>query len=192
MAVSLTKGQKLSLSKSGGGELTRVFMGLGWDAVAKGLFRKKAVDIDLDASVLLFDGGGKLLDEVWFQQLRSKDGSVTHSGDNLTGEGDGDDEVVHLDLPAVPAAVQTLVFTVSSFTGQNFGQVQNAVCRLVDAAGAQQVELARYELSEAGPHTALVMAKLTREGSGWAMTAIGAPAQGRHIRDLRDAVAAHL
>ncbi len=78
---------------------------------------------------------------------------MVHSGDNLTGEGDGDDEVVHIDLPAVPAAVQTLVFTVSSFTGQTFSQVQNAVCRLVDAAGPQEVELARYELSEAGPHT---------------------------------------
>ncbi|WP_432541045.1 TerD family protein [Kineococcus sp. SYSU DK002] len=192
MAVSLTKGQKLSLSKSGGGELTRVFMGLGWDAVAKGLFRKKAVDIDLDASVLLFDARGKVVDEVWFQQLRSKDGSVTHTGDNLTGEGEGDDEVVYVDLPAVPAAVTTLVFVVSSFTGQDFSQVQNAVCRLVDAAGPTPVELARYALSDAGPHTAQVMAKLTREGSGWAMTAIGAPANGRHIRDLRDAVAAHV
>ena len=192
MAVSLNKGQKLSLEKSGGGSLTRVFMGLGWDAVAKGLFRKKAVDIDLDASVLLFDAQRRLVDEVWFQQLRSKDGSVVHSGDNLTGEGEGDDEVVHIDLPAVPAQVQTLVFTVSSFTGQDFSQVQNAVCRVVDAAQAPPVELARYELSGAGPHTAQVMAKLTREGSGWAFTAIGAPANGRHVRELRDAVAAHV
>jgi tellurium resistance protein TerZ len=192
VAVSLNKGQKLSLEKSGGGSLTRVFMGLGWDAVAKGLFRKKAVDIDLDASCLLYDADRKLVDEVWFQQLRSKDGSITHSGDNLTGEGEGDDEVIHIDLTAVPARVATLVFTVSSFTGQDFSQVQNAVCRLVDAAQPQQVELARYALSDAGPHTAQIMAKLTREGSGWAMTAIGAPANGRHIRDLRDAVAAHV
>ncbi|WP_432564982.1 TerD family protein [Kineococcus sp. SYSU DK003] len=192
MAVSLNKGQKLSLSKAGGGDLTRVYMGLGWDAVAKGLFRKKSVDIDLDASVLLFDAAGKLVDEVWFQQLRSKDGSVTHTGDNLTGEGEGDDEIVYVDLPAVPANVTSLVFTVSSFTGQNFSQVQNAVCRLVDAAQPQQVELARYELSDAGPHTAQIMAKLTREGSGWAMTAIGAAANGRTIRDLLPAVTPHL
>ena len=192
MAVSLNKGQKLSLEKSGGGTLTRVFMGLGWDAVAKGLFRKKSIDVDLDASCLLFDSAGKLVDEVWFQQLRSKDGSIIHTGDNLTGEGDGDDETIYVDLPAVPAQVTTLVFTVSSFTGQDFSQVQNAVCRVVDAAQPQEVELARYELSDAGPHTAQIMAKLTREGSGWAMTAIGAPATGRHIRDLRDAVAAHV
>ncbi|NAZ78180.1 TerD family protein [Kineococcus sp. T13] len=192
MAVSLNKGQKLSLTKSGGGTLTRVFMGLGWDAVAKGLFRKKAVDVDLDASVLLFDTAGKLVDQVWFQQLRSKDGSVTHTGDNLTGEGEGDDETIYVDLPAVPPAVSTLVFTVSSFTGQDFSSVQNAFCRLVDAAQPQQVELARYALSQAGPHTAQIMAKLTREGSGWAMTAIGEPASGRTIRDLLPAVTPHL
>ena len=192
MAVSLNKGQKLSLEKSGGGTLTRVFMGLGWDAVAKGFFRKKSIDVDLDASCLLFDGSGELVDEVWFQQLRSKDGSVIHTGDNLTGEGDGDDETIYVDLPNVPARVATLVFTVSSFTGQDFSQVENAVCRVVDAGQADQVELARYELSDAGPHTAQIMAKLTREGQGWAVTAIGAAADGRHIRDLRDAVAAHL
>jgi tellurium resistance protein TerZ len=192
MAVSLNKGQKLSLAKADGGSLTRVFMGLGWDAVAKGLFRKKSIDIDLDASCLLFDGAGKLVDQVWFQQLRSKDGSIQHTGDNLTGEGDGDDEVIYVDLASLPTAVTTLVFTVSSFTGQNFSQVQNAVCRLVDAGQAAEVELARYELSDAGPHTAQIMAKLTREGSGWAMTAIGAAASGRTIKDLLPAVTPHV
>jgi tellurium resistance protein TerZ len=193
MAVSLTKGQRVSLEKSGGGSLTRVFMGLGWDAVSHGLFgRKKAVDIDLDASCLLFDAGGQLVDQVWFSQLRSRDGSVQHTGDNLTGAGEGDDEVIYVDLPAVPAQVTTLVFTVNSFTGQDFSQVENAVCRLVDAAGPQQTELARYTLSGSGHHNAQIMAKLTREGGGWAMTAIGATANGRTFRDLLPAVAPHL
>ena len=193
MAVSLTKGQRLTLEKSGGGTLTRVFMGLGWDAAGRGLFgRKKAVDIDLDASCLLFDASGHLVDQVWFSQLRSKDGSVQHTGDNLTGAGEGDDEVIYVDLAAVPAQVSTLVFTVNSFTGQDFSQVENAFCRLVDAVGPQQTELARYTLSGSGQHNAQIMAKLSREGGGWAMTAIGATANGRTFRDLLPAVTPHL
>ncbi|MFB9377804.1 TerD family protein [Kineococcus gynurae] len=189
MAVDLAKGQKLSLEKSGGGSLTRVFMGLGWDAVRRGFLRKKSIDVDLDASCLLLDRSGKLVDTVWFQQLRSKDGSVQHHGDNRTGEGEGDDEVIVVDLTAVPAGVQTLVFTVSSFTGEDFSHIENAFCRLVDAAGPAQTELARYSLSGSGTHTAQIMASLTRDGSGWTMTAIGAPASGRTIRDLVPAVA---
>ncbi|WP_432485736.1 TerD family protein [Kineococcus esterisolvens] len=191
--VDLTKGQKLSLSKSGGGSLTRVSMGLGWDAVAKGfLGRRKSIDVDLDASCLLFDAAGQLVDTVWFQQLRSKDGSVTHTGDNLTGEGEGDDEVIVVDLPAVPARVTTLVFTVNSFTGQDFSSIENAYCRLLDTAQPQAVELARYRLTGSGSHTAQVMASLSREGSGWSMTAIGQAASGRTFRDLLPAITPHL
>jgi tellurium resistance protein TerZ len=193
MAVDLAKGQRLSLQKSGGGQLTRVFMGLGWDATARGLFgRRKSVDVDLDASCLLFDARGALVDQVWFQQLRSADGSVQHTGDNLTGEGEGDDEVIVVDLTAVPPAVATLVFTVNSFTGQDFSQVENAFCRLVDAAGPQQTEIARYELTGSGRHNAQIMAKVSREGAGWAMTAIGATTSGRTVRDLVPAVVPHL
>ena len=189
MSVNLDKGQRLSLQKSGGGQLTRVVMGLGWDASAKGLFgRKKSVDVDLDASCLLFDARGALVDQVWFQQLRSRDGSVTHTGDNRTGVGEGDDESIIVDLTAVPAAVTTLVFTVNSFTGQDFSQVENAFCRLLDAAGPQQTEIARYELSGSGRHNAQIMAKVARDGAGWAMTAVGATASGRTVRDLVPAV----
>ena len=192
MSVSLAKGQKVSLSKSGGGALTRVRMGLGWDAVKKKSFFGKLKDqsIDLDASCLLFDASGTLVDQVWFVQLSSRDGSVRHLGDNLTGEGEGDDESVVVDLTGVPASVTTLVFTVSSFTGQDFSQIENAFCRLVDeTTGA---ELARYELSGSGSHDAQIMAKVAREGSGWAMTAIGATASGRTVEQLVPAVAAHL
>ncbi len=192
MSVSLAKGQKVSLAKAGGGTLTRVRMGLGWDAVKKkGFFGKlKDQSVDLDASCLLFDTAGALVDQVWFAQLVSHDGSVRHTGDNRTGDGDGDDESVVVDLPAVPAAVTTLVFTVNSFTGQDFSQIENAFCRLVDeTTGA---ELARYELSGSGSHNAQIMAKVAREGSGWAMTAIGATASGRTVEQLVPAVAAHL
>ncbi|MFD0686685.1 TerD family protein [Actinomadura fibrosa] len=192
MSISLQKGQKVSLAKPGGGTLTRVRMGLGWDAVVKkGLFGKgKAQSIDLDASCLLFDAAGNLADSVWFRQLRSKDGSVQHTGDNLTGAGEGDDEVINVDLQRVPANVTQLVFTVNSFTGQDFSQIENAFCRLVDESTGQ--EIARYDLSGAGRHNAQIMAKVSRDGQGWTMTAIGATATGRTFQHLLPAVSAHL
>jgi len=192
MSVTLTKGQLVSLTKGGGETLTRVRMGLGWDAVKKrGLFGgMKSQSIDLDASCLLFDSQGKLVDQVWFQQLRSKDGSVVHTGDNLTGDGEGDDESIIVDLSQLPAQVATLVFVVNSFTGQDFSQIENAFCRLVDEKS--RAEVARYDLSGSGRHNAQVMAKLTREGQGWAMTAIGAAASGRTFRDLLPTVEGHL
>ncbi|WP_019631014.1 TerD family protein [Actinomadura atramentaria] len=192
MSISLQKGQRVSLAKPGGGALRRVRMGLGWDAVAKrGLFGKgKSQNIDLDASCLLFDAAGNLADAVWFRQLRSKDGSVLHTGDNLTGEGAGDDEVINVDLTSVPANVHRLVFTVNSFTGQDFSQIANAFCRLVDEETGQ--ELARYDLTGAGGHNAQIMAKVARDGDGWSMTAIGAIASGRTFQDLVPAVKEHL
>lgn len=192
MGVNLNKGQRVSLAKTGGGTLSRVRMGLGWDAIAKkGLFGKvKTQSVDLDASCLLFDASGALVDQVWFSQLRSRDGSVQHSGDNLTGAGDGDDESVLVDLPALPAAVTDLVFTVNSFTGQDFSQIANAYCRLLDETNGS--ELARFELSASGSHTAQIMAKVSRDGAGWAMTAIGTSTSGRTVRDLVPEVSRHL
>jgi tellurium resistance protein TerZ len=192
VSVNLSKGQRVSLSKAGGGTLTRVRMGLGWDAVKKrGLFGgSKSQSIDLDASCLIFDGAGRLVDQVWFSQLQSKDGAILHTGDNRTGAGDGDDESIIVELEKVPGNITTLVFTVNSFTGQDFSQIENAYCRLVDETNG--VELARYELSGSGQHTAQVMAKVTRDGAGWSMTAIGGITSGRTIHDLLPAVAAHL
>ncbi len=192
MAVSLTKGQSVSLVKQGGGTLSRVRMGLGWDAVKKkGLFGgSKSQSIDLDASALLFDSRGQLVDQVWFQQLRSSDGSLVHTGDNRTGAGDGDDESILVDLTKVPAHVTSLVFVVNSFTGQDFSQIENAYCRLVDETTS--TEIARYELTGSGRHNSQVMAKVARDGSGWSMTAIGAVANGRTFRDLLPAVTPHL
>jgi tellurium resistance protein TerZ len=192
MTVSLSKGQKVSLEKRGGGTLSRVRMGLGWDAAKKkGLFGSRRQSIDLDASALLFDTAGSLVDQVWFRQLNSKDGSVHHTGDNLTGAGEGDDESIQVDLSRVPAAVNTLVFTVNSFTGQNFSQIENAYCRLLDET-AGDVEIARYDLTGSGSHTAQIMAKVSRDGAGWSMTALGIPASGRTFHDLLSALAGQL
>ena len=192
MTISLQKGQRVSLAKRGGGTLSVVRMGLGWDAVRKrGLFGSRSQSIDLDASALLFDAAGGLVDAVWFRQLRSRDGSVQHTGDNLTGAGDGDDESVLVDLARLPASITQIVFTVNSFTGQDFSQIENAFCRLVDETTNE--ELARYELSGSGQHNAQIMAKVGRGAEGgWTMTAIGAIATGRTFQDLLPAVAGHL
>ncbi|MBI9115779.1 TerD family protein [Sanguibacter suaedae] len=191
MSVNLSKGQKLSLQKSSGATLTRVRMGLGWDAVKKrGFFGRKEQEIDLDASGLLFDASKKLVDVVWFNQLQSRDGSVVHTGDNRTGAGDGDDESIVVDLTRIPPTVTTVVFTVNSFTGQDFTQIESAFCRLVDETDGSEV--ARYDLSGSGTHNAQIMAKVTREGAGWAMTAIGQSASGRTFDQLLPAVTPHL
>jgi tellurium resistance protein TerZ len=180
----MTKGQKISLSKDGGGQLTRVKMGLGWDPIeTKGLFGKtKSKSVDLDASCLLLDANRSVIDTVWFRQLRSNDGSVTHTGDNLTGAGEGDDESIIVDLARVPANVDTLVFTVNNYSKQGFNEVANAFCRLVDESSG--AEIARYDLSAQGAHTAMVMAKVYRHGGEWKMAALGDSGQGRTVKDI--------
>lgn len=193
--VSLQKGQSVRLEKSGGGALTRVSMGLGWDVrKAKGFFGKLTGggggDIDLDASCLLFDAQRTLLDQVWFRQLASRDGSIVHSGDNRTGAGDGDDETINVDLTRLPANVQTLLFTVNSFMGDSFDRIENAYCRVVDSAGGK--ELARYDLTDSGSHTGQVMAKLVRIGDGWEFKAIGERTTGRTFQDMMDKILAAL
>ncbi len=193
MSVNLQKGQKISLSKDGGGDLTAVVMGLGWDAIAKkGLFGfgGGAKAIDLDASCLLFDENRGMLDSVWFRQLRSRDGSIQHTGDNRTGDGDGDDEQIIVNLNSVPANVKSLIFTVNSFTGQDFSQVKNAYCRLVDKSTGK--EIARYDLSVQGSHSAQIMAKLYRHNGEWKMHAIGENGAGRTFNDLMPQILPHI
>ena len=187
MALSLQKGQSLSLTKTDGASLTKVRLGLGWDAVPvkRGFFGGlKSADIDLDASAIFFDAAGKALDTVFFNQLQSRDGSTLHTGDNLTGEGDGDDETILVDLSAVSSAVTHIVFVISSYQGQTFNQVANAFCRLLDDSVPTSPEVARYELTESGNHTGMIMSKISREGNGWTFQAIGKPANGRTVMDL--------
>jgi tellurium resistance protein TerZ len=196
MTINLQKGQKISLSKESGGALSKVVMGLGWDAkktgvgLLKGVFGGGSGSIDLDASCVLFDEQNKVVDTVWFRQLKSRDGSVVHTGDNLTGEGEGDDEQIIVDLDKVPASVKSLVFTVNSFTGQTFDAVENAFCRLVD--NSNKKEIARYTLSSQGPHSAQIMAKLYRHGGEWKMHAIGENGNGRTIESLLPQIIVHL
>ena len=191
MTVNLSKGQAVSLQKKGGGALSEVRMGLGWQAAPRrGLFRRSR-EIDLDASAVLF-AGEQPVDVVFFRHLISDDGSVRHSGDNLVGgAGRGaDDESIVVDLQQVPAKVDRIVFTVNSFTGQTFEQVENAFCRLVEVSTGE--ELARYTLTGGGDYTAQIMAKVQREEGGWQMTAIGEAANGRTFQDLMPTIVTHL
>lgn len=193
MAINLEKGQKINLQKADGSSLQKVVLGVGWDvAKSKGFlgFGGGAGSIDLDASCILFDDNKQVLDVVYFGQLRSKDGSIVHSGDNLTGEGDGDDEQITVSLPQLPTNVKSLVFTVSSFRGQTFEKVENAFCRLVDQSSGQ--EIAKYSLSTQGAHTALIIAKIYRHNNEWKMHAIGESTQGRTFDQIIPHVIPHI
>ncbi|MEV4942205.1 TerD family protein [Streptomyces zaomyceticus] len=173
MGVSLSKGGNVSLSKEAPG-LTAVVVGLGWDVRTT-----TGNDYDLDASALLLNDTGKVVSDrhfVFYNNLTSPDGSVEHTGDNLTGEGDGDDEAIKVDLSAVPADITKITFPVSIHDaenrGQSFGQVRNAFIRVVNQAGG--AELARYDLSEdAATETAMVFGELYRHGTEWKFRAVG-------------------
>ena len=201
MSVNLSKGQKISLEKEAGGALSQIKMGLGWDVGAApqksggflgGLFGgggSAGGSIDLDASCIMLDANKQMVDAIWFGQLQSKDSSIQHTGDNRTGAGDGDDEVINVNLSRIPDHVQALVFTVNSFTGQTFATVNNAFCRLVNASNNSEV--ARYNLSAQGSHTALILAKIYRHNGDWKMHAIGETASGRTFHDLMPAILPH-
>ncbi|MFE6227783.1 TerD family protein [Streptomyces sp. NPDC057854] len=173
MGVSLSKGGNVSLSKEAPG-LTAVVVGLGWDVRTT-----TGTDYDLDASALLVNESGKVASDrhfIFYNNLTSPDGSVEHTGDNLTGQGEGDDEAIKVNLATVPADVQKIVFPVSihdaESRGHSFGQVRNAFIRVVNQA--DNAELARYDLSEdAATETAMVFGELYRNGAEWKFRAVG-------------------
>ncbi|MYW49797.1 TerD family protein, partial [Streptomyces sp. SID161] len=177
--VSLQKNQTVSLVKGGRPLLSRVQMGLGWEPAFRGR------DIDLDASVIAYGPQRNHIDSCYFGKLTILNGAVKHSGDNLTGEGGGDDEVIVVDLGRLPQEVTGLVFTVNSFSGQKFTEVAKAYCRLVDPATGE--ELVRFDLTGAEARTGVLMAKLIRQFSGeWDMTALGEFVKARTVRNMVD------
>lgn len=173
MGVSLSKGGNVSLSKEAPG-LTAVLVGLGWDVRTT-----TGTDFDLDASAILLNGSGQAPSDghfVFFNNLKSPDGSVEHTGDNTTGEGEGDDEAIKVNLAGVPADVERIAFPVSIYDAetrqQSFGQVRNAFIRIVNQADNK--ELARYDLTEdASTETAMVFGELYRNGAEWKFRAVG-------------------
>jgi len=175
MGVSLSKGGNVSLTKEAGpAGLTSVTVGLGWDVRTT-----TGTDFDLDASALLINAEGKVLSDkhfVFYGNLTSADGSTQHLGDNLTGEGEGDDEQVKVNLVSVPPEVTRIAFAVSIYEadqrGQSFGQVRNAFIRVVNDGDGN--ELARYDLTEeASTETAMVFGELYRNGAEWKFRAVG-------------------
>jgi tellurium resistance protein TerD len=173
MGVSLSKGGNVSLTKEAPG-LTAVIVGLGWDVRTT-----TGADFDLDASALMVGSNGKILSDqhfIFFNNLKSPDGSVEHQGDNLTGEGEGDDEQIKVNLASVPREVDRIVVTVSIYDaesrGQTFGQVRNAFVRVVNQADER--EIARYDLSEdASTETAMIFGEIYRNNTEWKFRAVG-------------------
>ncbi|MFC9686805.1 TerD family protein [Streptomyces sp. NPDC056948] len=175
--INLQKNQTVSLVKGGRPLLSQVKMGLGWEPAYRGK------DIDLDASVIAYGPQRNHIDSCYFGKLQIVGGAIKHSGDNLTGEGGGDDEVIMVDLGRLPQEVTGLVFTVNSFSGQKFTEVAKAYCRLLD--GTTGEELVRFDLTSAEPQTGVMMAKLIRQFSGeWDMTAMGDFVKSRTVRGM--------
>lgn len=175
--VNLQKNQTVSLVKGGKPLLSQVKMGLGWEPAYGGK------DIDLDASVIAYGPQRNHVDSCYFGKLSIVNGAIKHSGDNLTGEGGGDDEVIVVDLGRLPQDVTGLVFTVNSFSGQKFTQVAKAYCRLLDAGTGE--ELVRFDLTNAEAQTGVMMAKLIKQFTGeWEMTAMGDFVKSRTVRGM--------
>ena len=191
MGVSLQKSQSVSLAKEAPHGLSQITLGVGWDVAKGGFFGGLfggGGDIDLDASCLTFDANKTVLEAVWFGKLTDAAGTIRHSGDNLTGEGEGDDESIAIKLDQLDGKVEYIVLTVNSFRGQTFDKVANAFGRVVDNKSGR--ELARFDISDSGPHTGLILATLSRSGGQWDFKAIGERTGGRTVHDLAPAARA--
>lgn len=196
MGVNLQKGQKVNLKKSDGQALSRIRIGLGWDPVEQkkgglfgSIFGGSVPDIDCDASVLVCKGGrlsGKK-DVVYFGNLKHPSGAIVHTGDNLTGEGEGDDEQILVDLTAVPADYDKLVFVVNIYDcesrKQDFGMIANAFIRICDERTGE--EFCRYNLSESyAGMTAMIFGEIYRYNGEWKFNAIGQGTKDKGLNEL--------
>ncbi len=177
MAINLSKGQAISLKKGGDSSaLNKCFAALGWDTGTS--------SIDLDASVVCFDEEKSLLESetVWYGHKANANMSIKHSGDNVTGDGEGDDEVIECELFNIPKTVKYAVVTISSYSGQKFTTVRNAFCRVVESKNRSEV--CRYELSTMEAKTGIIVGMFVREETGWQFKAIGQFADSKTYKDL--------
>jgi tellurium resistance protein TerZ len=191
MAIDLAKGQVIDLTKKHG--LKRLEFGLGWQkkeatkhsgffGALKSAFANSS-DVDLDASVLLMNNRGEVLDVVYFGSMKSKCSSILHSGDDRSGGGPGDNEVIKVDLEKIPSHITRLALTVNSFTGEKFSQLNSAYGRITDN---NQSEAARYTLTEMGPYTALIIGLAFYESGGWKFKVVGELCDGRTVEQLKE------
>lgn len=193
MSINLKKGQKIDLKKSNPG-LSEIKVGLGWDPVKqsggflKSLFGSESADIDCDASIFLLDKDSNPIDLVYFGNLRTRNDSIIHTGDNLTGDGDGDDEVILVDLERISDRVDKLLFVVNIYDcirrKQHFGMIENAYIRIIDVKGRS--EIARYNLSDDyNSKTALVVGEIYRYNGTWKFSAIGEGTNDTGLSDMK-------
>lgn len=183
-AVILTKGTRVNLNKADGSDLTKLSVGVGWDPVkSKGFlgFGATATAIDLDASIVMLDENKQVVDMVSWKKKTSSCSAIQHSGDNLTGEGDGDDETIEVNTAYLPPRVKYLVVTVNSFRRQTFDMVENAFCNIYDE---KKQKLVQMNISEKGAFTGVIMAVIERNEGQWKVKSIGKPTQGLVAADM--------
>lgn len=170
--------------------LRHITMGLGWDPVrTTGRFGRHSKDIDLNAAALAFVGD-RFTDAAFHEQLTSRDGAMRHLGDSVTGDGDGDNEVIVVDLTRLAPDVTTIVFIVTCYSGQGFDQIENGFCRVTD--NVTGTELARFDLASARSYTGLVLGKLHRPQGDWGFTWIGEPIWAQHVVNAIPQLTGHL
>ncbi|MFC4376841.1 TerD family protein [Nocardia halotolerans] len=172
------------------GALTHVTMALGWDpAPPTGRFGGERHDIDLNACALSF-AGTQFIDGAFHEQLTSQDRAVRHLGDSVTGDGDGDNEAIAVDLTRLNPAVTTIVFLVTSYSGQHFDQIRNGFCRVID--NVTGIELLRFDLAGAGSHTGIVLGKLHRPDQNWQFDVLAEPIWAQHAIEAIPQLTGHL
>lgn len=198
--VKLSKGgTKVNLAKPDGTPLKQIQMGLGWDPVKSGGFLggifgggSKDKAIDLDASCIVLDADKREIDTVWFRKKISDCKSIRHNGDNLTGDGEGDDETIDIDLTKLPQRAKYLILTVNSFRNQRFSEVENASCSVYDMQDGRKTKLAYMNISEKGNHTGMVMVAIERVDGGWKVNPLGQASAGNVVSDMIRIVQASL
>ncbi|WP_212005075.1 TerD family protein [Chitinophaga sp. HK235] len=200
MAINLQKGQRINLEKSNGTKLQHICVGINWGAIEKkGLFglSKSKEAVDLDGSCALFNEQKQLLDVVYFGNLRSKDGAVQHSGDDLTGDMNGNDgldnEVITLDFSRLDSTTNYVAFVLNSFRGHDFGTIPFASIRIYEGSPSRVNEVfATYDIAS-GPgfagHVSMVMGVFYKKNGEWRFNAIGEPTRDKKLPDTVDTVA---
>ncbi|MQY23872.1 TerD family protein [Nocardia macrotermitis] len=178
----------IPLRAENGAPLDNIAMGLGWDAAKWRLFGSRPADIDLNAAALLFSGD-QMAEAVFHERLNSSDGAVRLHGDNLTGDGKGDDEIISIDLDRLPSRINGIALIVTCYTGQTFDKIRNGFCRLYDRESGTQFT---WQTVLRGPHTGMIMGILLRAHDGWHYTEIGQGITADHPREAMPHLARYL